>query len=54
MVTLRSDVKNQKNLKLDEWEKAVVDLFLNAANSLDFQNPMARFLHIFVEMNLWQ
>ena len=33
MVTLRSAVKKTKNLKLDEWEKAVVDLFLNAANS---------------------
>lgn len=33
MVTLRTAVKKTKNLKLDEWEKAVVDLFLNAANS---------------------
>jgi len=37
---------NQNDI-LDEWEIAVIDLFLNAANSFGLPNLMARFTDFF-------
>ena len=33
---------------LDDWEKAVIDLFINAAISFDCQNLMVRFMDFFL------